>query len=146
MRDKFRSNIWLAGPAALIVALIYVFQGLHADVVPQTAPVDLFKLIPYLLVIILALWGVHVVAVLALGIVANAVLGFVYGSFDWVGWMSSIGAGISGMGELIIVTLLSGGMMEMIRSAGGFDYIIGALSRRIRGRRGAARFIPHRIP
>ena len=137
MRDKFRSNIWLAGPAALIVALIYVFQGLHADVVPQTAPVDLFKLIPYLLVIILALWGVHVVAVLALGIVANAVLGFVYGSFDWVGWMSSIGAGISGMGELIIVTLLSGGMMEMIRSAGGFDYIISALSRRIRGRRGA---------
>ncbi len=137
MKDKFKANIWIAAPAAILTAVIYTAQGFSVAASPDAGPVDLFKLIPYLLVIILALWGVQVVAVLAVGILSNAVLGFVYGNFDWIGWMSSVGTGISGMGELIIVTLLSGGMMALIRQGGGFDFIIGALSRRIRGQRGA---------
>lgn len=137
MRDKFRANIWLVAPAALIAAVIYTVHGFSAGVVPVAGDVDVFKLIPYLLVIILALCGIHVVVVLLSGIVANAVIGFAYGSYCWVGWMESAGTGIGGMAELIIVTLLAGGMMELIRLGGGFDFIIHALSQRIKGKRGA---------
>ena len=74
---------------------------------------------------------------LSAGIVAATVLGFVTGSLDWVGWLGAVGTGISGMSDLIIVTLLAGGLLELIRSGGGLDLIISGLSRGIRGKKGA---------
>ena len=81
--------------------------------------------------------GVNVVTVLLVGIVANAVIGFSYGACSWVGWLASIGSGIGSMGELIIVTMLAGGMLEVIRHNGGLDFIISGLTRHISGKRGA---------
>ena len=95
------------------------------------------KPVPYLLVIGLALFGMNVVTVLVIGTVVNAVIGFATGSYGWVGWMASIGSGIAGMGELIIVTLLAGGLLALIRYNGGMDFIIERLTRRISGKRGA---------
>ncbi|MBR1894186.1 MAG: Na+/H+ antiporter NhaC family protein, partial [Bacteroidales bacterium] len=85
-----------------------------------------------------ALAGVNVVTVLALGIGVNGVIGWVTGAFDFVGWMASIGSGIGSMGELIIVSLLSGGMLEIIRYNGGLQFIIDGLTRRITGPRAAS--------
>ena len=81
--------------------------------------------------------GVNVVAVLALGITANAVIGAAQGSLSWSGWLGAIGDGIGSMGELIIVTMLAGGMLELIRHNGGLDFLTGLLTKRIRGKRGA---------
>ena len=137
MSDKFKVNFRIVGPAALLVALLYIFLGRSVSVIPSAGAVDFVLLIPYILVIIMALSGVDVMAVLAIGIGVNAVIGFAQGSLDWSGWLESIGSGISGMGDLIIVTMLAGGMLEIIRSNGGLDFIVSAMTRRIRGKRGA---------
>ena len=137
MSDKFKVNFRIVGPAAVVVTLLYIFLGKSVSVVPEAGAVDLVLLIPYILVIILAITGVDVSAVLAIGIAVNAVIGFAQGSLDWSGWLEGIGSGISGMGDLIIVTMLAGGMLEVIRENGGLDFIVKGMTRHIRGKRGA---------
>lgn len=137
MRDKFRVNVRIVLPAALVVAAVYVAIGFSSGTEVSAGEVNGVKLIPYLAVIGLALAGVNVVTVLLIGILMNAVIGFAYGSFSWVGWLASTGAGIGSMGELIIVTMLAGGMLEVIRYNGGLDFIISGLTRHISGKRGA---------
>ena len=137
MRDKFRANIIVAAPAAIVVTIIYVVMGFSVEASPQVGAVQWWGVIPYLLVIVMALAGVNVVTVLACGIIVNGVIGWVTGAYDWVGWMASIGSGIGAMGELIIVSLLAGGMLEVIRYNGGLSFIINGLTRRINGPKGA---------
>ena len=138
MRDKFRVNLWIAAPAAILVTALYVVLGLSVQAAPSAAPVQWLGLVPYLLVIGLALAGMNVITVLALGIGVNGIIGWCTGAYDFVGWMASIGGGIGSMGELIIVSLLAGGMLEIIRYNGGLQFIIDGLTRRIAGRRPAA--------
>ena len=138
MRDKFRTNIWIAAPAALIVAVVYVLMGLNVEASPVAGQVNWLGLVPYLLVIGLALAGVNVVTVLVIGTVVNGIIGWSTGAYDFVGWMTSIGGGIGSMGELIIVSLLAGGMLELVRYNGGMDFIINGLTRHIAGKRAAS--------
>ena len=137
MRDKFRANLWIAAPAAIVVTVVYVVMGLSVEAAPETGAVNWIGILPYLLVIGLALAGMNVVTVLAIGIVVNGIIGWSSGAYDFVGWMLSIGNGIGSMGELIIVSLLAGGMLELIRYNGGMAYIIDGLTRRIGGKRAA---------
>ena len=137
MRDKFKVNLRIVSPAAIIVTVLYIFLGKAVSVVPTSGSVDLLLLLPYILVIILAISGADVSAVLTIGICFNAILGFSQGSLDWSGWLESLGSGISGMGDLIIVTMLAGGMLEIIRTNGGFDFIVSRMTKRISGKRGA---------
>lgn len=137
MKDKFKTNIMIVGPAALIVCAIYVFLGSSVDITTQQQPVDVVLIIPYILIIVLALAGLNVSVVLTTGLAAAAVIGFCKGSLDWTGLMVSMGEGIGGMSDLIIVTLLAGGMLEVIRSNGGLDFITRGLTKGIRGKRGA---------
>lgn len=137
MKDKFKANIRIVWPAALLVSIIYIILGSTVSAAPEHGHIEWLLLIPYLLVIGLALSGVHVLTVLCAGLVANAVLGFSLNAFTWSVFLGSIGAGIRDMGDLIIVTLLAGGMLEMIRLGGGIDYIVRLMTRRIKGKRGA---------
>lgn len=137
MSDKFKANIKIVFPAALIACAIYFFQGLSVEFTAQTEPVQWLKLLPYLMVIVLAVSGVNVLNVLVIGLALNAVIGFCSGDFVWDSFLSAMGDGIGGMGELIIVTMLAGGMLELIKHNGGIDYIVQGLTRRISGRRGA---------
>ena len=118
MADKFKMNIRIAGPAALIVAVLYIFMGKSGAAIPASAPIDWVLLIPYILVIVLAVSGIDVSVVLTIGLVVNAVIGFAGGGLTWSGYLESIGSGISGMGDLIIVTVLAGGMLELIKENG----------------------------
>lgn len=137
MKDKFKVNVAIAAPAAIIVTAIYVLIGSGTEFDGQPESIDWLKLVPYIMVIWLALAGMNVVSVLAIGIAANAVIGFSCGDFGWTGLLVSMGKGIGGMGELIIVTMLAGGMLEMIRVNGGIDFIVSSLTRKIKGKRGA---------
>ena len=137
MKDKFKANILIAAPAALIVLLIYIILGNELGATVERGTIEWIRLVPYLLVIGMAVSGINVLAVLATGIVVNAAIGFWQGSLDWAGWLCSIGKGIGNMGDLIIVTMLAGGMLEVIRSNGGIDFIIGGLTKKIKGKRGA---------
>lgn len=137
MRDKFRANIAIALPAALLVFGYYVFYGSQVTVVHEAGPVAWAKVIPYLVVLGTAIAGINVTLVLLLGLLSTGIIGIWYGSFDVFGWFSSMGTGITGMGELIIITLMAGGMLELIRFNGGVTYIIQALTQRVKSKRGA---------
>ena len=136
MSDKFKANIWIAGPAALIVTAIYIFIGFNLNISPEIGQIDPIKLIPYLSVIILAICGMNVLVVLTTGLVLCAIIGFTDG-LTWIAFLGSVGEGIAGMADLIIVTMLSGGMLELIRHNGGIEFIIKGLTKGIKGKRGA---------
>jgi len=138
MKDKFRVNMWIAAPAALVVTVLYVVLGRGVTASPDVLGNGWYLMLPYLLVIVLSLLGMNVVTVLATGIAVNGIIGWATGAYDFVGWLSAIGSGIGGMGELIIVSLIAGGLLELIRYNGGLDFIIDRLTRRISGPRGAS--------
>ena len=137
MNDKFKANIYLAAPAALIALVIYVILGRSIEAPTDVALLEWYKVIPYVAVLLLAVCGVNVLAVLLIGIILAGGIGLMDGAFGFSGWMGAMGDGIMGMSELIIVTLLAGGMLALIRHNGGIDYLIRVLTRRINGRRGA---------
>ena len=137
MNDKFKANIWLAAPAALIVLIIYIIIGQGVETPSAIPTIEWYKVVPYMAVLIPALAGLNVLVVLLIGIILAGVIGILCGSFDMLGWMDAMGKGIMGMSELIIVTLLAGGMLAIIRHNGGIDYLIQALTMRIKGQRGA---------
>ena len=137
MRDKFRANFLIVLPAALLVLAWYIYRGLDISIVNETQQVEWIKVIPYIIVLLTAFFGLNVTIVLLLGILSTSIVGIATGSITFFDWFSSMGTGISSMGELIIVTLLAGGMLELIRFNGGVDYILQTLTRRINGKRGA---------
>jgi Na+/H+ antiporter NhaC len=136
LRDKFRVNVRIVAPAALIMLCIYLFTATDIAA-PTPERIEGIKIIPYLLVLITAIAGLNVMKVLILGIVAAGVIGIATNSFGALEWCSCMGQGINGMGELIIITMLAGGLLELIRVNGGIDYLINLLTRHISGRRGA---------
>lgn len=138
MRDKFRANVKVVLPAALLALACYVLLGWNMQSPPMgDAPIEWMKVFPYLLVLVTALAGVHVMAVLTLGLLATGAVGVGMGYLPLMGWFRAMGSGMTGMGELIIVTLLAGGVLALIRYNGGIAYIIGKITAHIRGRRGA---------
>lgn len=124
MRDKFRVNFMIALPAALIVFSYYIFRGMDIMTTPQIQSVEWVKVTPYLVVLGTAIAGMNVTLVLILGIAATGIIGILTGSINFFDWFGSLGTGITGMGDLIIITLMAGGMLELIRFNGGVDYII----------------------
>ncbi len=137
MSGKFKANIKIAAPAAMLVTLLYIYKGLDFNYISSVGEINFILLVPYLLVIIMAVAGVNVICVLATGILCNAAIGFGSGNLGWTGWLGEVGSGIAGMGDLIIVTMLAGGMLEMIKYGGGLDYLITKMTKRISGKRGA---------
>lgn len=137
MRDKFRVNSLIALPAALLVFVYYIIYGSHIEVVQDIPHVEWVKVIPYLIVLGTAVAGVNVLLVLLLGLVSTGIVGLAYGTFDVFDWFGAMGKGMTGMGELIIVTLMAGGMLELIRFNGGVDYVLHRLTERVKGKRGA---------
>ena len=137
MNDKFKVNIRIALPIAILTGLLYVLIGSGVGSGYETGPIEWIKVLPYLVVLITAICGVNVMMVLIAGIILSGIVGLLTGGFDIWGWNASMGLGITNMGELIIVTLLAGGMLEMIRYNGGIDWIILKLTSRIRSTKGA---------
>ena len=137
MKDKFKVNFRIVMPAALIVCIIYIILGQSIVFSPVIEKIQWLLLIPYVSVIGLALLGINVISVLCIGISLNAILGFILNLFSWSKFLGTIGSGISGMGDLIIVTLLAGGMLELIRVGGGLDFIVRKMTQHIKGKRGA---------
>lgn len=139
MADKFRANIRIVVPAALITLAVYIALGSNIDIpAPDlTATPDYLLVIPYLLIIALALAGINVTVVLALGIVAASVIGLTYTGIGLLQQFRLMGDGIDSMGQLIIITLLAAGMLGLIKSMGGITFMLQRLTRHISGSRGA---------
>lgn len=137
LSDKFRVNIYIVAPAALIILVIYLLMGQDTSAPQQIPPVEWIKVMPYLVVLITAILGMNVMAVLTTGILLTGIIGIFTGGFDLFGWFGAMGKGILSMGELIIVTMMAAGILELIRQQGGIDFIIQQLTRRVTSKRGA---------
>lgn len=134
MRDKFRTNLSIVLPAAILSLALYLFLDFDCNPIVETSQAMWYQAIPYLLVIICALCGINVLVVLLLGIISAVIIG---GNMDIISLSIAADNGIKSMCELIIITLLAGGLMNTIRQGGGFDVLTHAITRHINGKRGA---------
>ncbi len=137
MSDKFRTNVRIALPAALVVVVLYVLTGMQMNGQSETHSVDWLLVAPYLLVLVTAVCGMNVMNVLTLGIISTCIVGIAHGDYHFFQWFSAMGDGIMGMSELIIVTLMAAGMVGVIRHLGGIDFLLQRFTKNISNRRGA---------
>ena len=137
LSDKFRVNSFIVVPAALFILVVYIIMGTGIESPQHIAEVSAIRVIPYLAVLVTAILGMNVMAVLSLGIILTGIIGIVDGSYDVFTWMGAMGEGITSMGELIIITMMAGGLLEIIKYNGGIDFIIKGLTRHVKDKRGA---------
>ena len=138
MKDKFRTNLLIVLPAALLSLGLYIFLGLSGEEFAEaTNLTEWYKIIPYLLVLVCAIAGVEVLVVLVMGILATVLIGIFSNAATGVELCEQAGKGVLSMGELIIVTLMAGGLMNMVKHSGGFEFITRLITRSVSGRRGA---------
>lgn len=143
MSDKFKVNSLIVVPAAIVVLIIYAMMGTNLHAPSHVVPVEFWKVIPYIMVLITAIAGKNVMAVLTMGTILCGMIGIlshslgVEQSYDFFGWFSAMGSGIIGMGELVIIAMMAGGMLEIIRENGGINYIIDKITAHVNGKRGA---------
>ena len=138
MRDKFLTNIRIVVPAVMITVIIYLCagQGTFSDTAPAATLKNYLSAAPYIVILILAIAGVNVMALLFAGTVIACVIGLSLGSFDFWGALDLCGKGALGMSETLIVAMLVGGMLSIIRHNGGIDYILEKISHRISSPKG----------
>ena len=137
MHEKFKANIKIALPAALVSMIIYVVMGFGSEASHTVQSPDFIRVLPYLVVLVLAVCGINVIIVLAIGIALCTLLAMGIDGTAFTSIMQSVDGGVKGMSELIIVTLLAGGLMELIRINGGIDVVMDAIKRSVKKRRGA---------
>ena len=137
LSDKFRVNAFIVAPAALVILIVYIFMGSGVQSPSNVPDVAFVKVVPYLIVLITAIFGMNVMAVLTLGLVLTGAIGLIDGSYDIYSWFKAMGDGILGMGELIIITMMAGGLLEIIRENGGIDFIIKRMTAHVSSKRGA---------
>ena len=138
MSDKFRVNSLIVVPAALIVLIAYAVMGFGLQAPTKIPDVEYVKVLPYLVVLVTAIAGMNVMAVLTVGTLLCGVIGMICaGGYDLFGWFAAMGSGIIGMGELVIIAMMAGGMLEIIRENGGINYIISKITAHVSGKRGA---------
>lgn len=136
MDEKFKANLWIALPAAIITLAAYIFISPSINQVIAIGDVDYWLILPYIVVIVTAIMGLDVTIVLVLGILSTITIALFHNHeiMDLAGYM---GEGIDSMGNLIIVTLLAAGMLGLIKAAGGINYILQRLTARVSGVKGA---------
>ena len=143
MSDKFKVNSMIVVPAAVLVLIAYSVMGVGLQAPTHINEVEYLKVLPYLTVLVTAIAGMNVMAVLTLGTLLCGAIGIgshllgASGSHDLFGWFSAMGNGIIGMGELIIIAMMAGGMLEIIRENGGIDFIINKITAHVNSKRGA---------
>ena len=137
LSDKFRVNLYITIPPALLILLLYIFIGADIHSPSEIAQVEYIKVTPYLMVLLTAILGMNVMAVLTIGLLLTGLIGMLCGSYDLFGWLGSMGTGITNMGELIIITMMAGGLLEIIKVNGGIDFIIEKMTAHVSSKRGA---------
>ncbi|MDU3794034.1 MAG: Na+/H+ antiporter NhaC family protein [Staphylococcus epidermidis] len=138
MSDKFKVNFKIVLPGAIITIIILFFltNGISIDHT-KNYDYNLIKVIPYLLVLILALVGINVIIVLIGGTVLAGIIGLIDGSFGWNGLLNAISKGIIGMEDIAIIALLLGGLVGIIQHNGGIDWLLNFVRSKVKSKRGA---------
>lgn len=130
MKDKFKQNILIAGPVAIITICILLYQGFSINVTDNLEvfyDVQVIKIIPYILVLALAILGLNVFVVLFIGIISAGILGVYYGDFNLLEFAKLSYEGFTSMTEIFLLSLLTGGLAALVTKAGGIQFLITAI-------------------
>lgn len=133
--DKFLVNSYTTIPVAIAVMVMYFFIGTGTQAPAVIPDIDYVKILPYIIVIVCALCGMNVFVVLTFSIISTGLIGIGYGVYDLFGWCQSMGKGITGMGELVIVAVLAGGLLKVMTENGALEYLISIMTKKIRSKR-----------
>ena len=138
MRDKFRINLFIAAPAA-IITIILLFMFGRPDVVPEAMSYDfnIVKVLPYVFVLVMALIGINVFVVLASGVLLSGIIGFAYGDFTLLTFGQQVYNGFTNMTEIFILSMLTGGMAQMVTKQGGIQWVIEKIQTMVVGTKSA---------
>lgn len=138
MKDKFRINIFIAAPAAIITIILLLILG-RPEVTPsiQTYDYNIIKVLPYLFVLILSLIGINVFVVLTGGIILSGAIGLFYGELTVITFSQEIFNGFSGMIDIFLLSMFTGGLAHMITKAGGIEFLLQKIKRRIKSKTSA---------
>ena len=125
MKDKFKVNFWIVLPGAIltIIVLFFLTNGISIDH-SKSYDYNLIKVIPYVLVLVLALVGVNVIIVLIGGTLLSGAIGLFDGSFGWKGLLNAVSEGIIGMEDIAIIAVLIGGLVGIIQHNGGIEWLL----------------------
>ena len=137
MKDKFWANIWIVLPAAIITVVLYLLLFQTEIAASEEYTIHIWRVLPYIFVLISAIAGLHVVIVLSSGILVAGSIGFIQESFNIWEFVQAVSNGIGQMTELIVICLLIGGIAELIRYNGGIEYLLNAIRKKIDSQKGA---------
>ena len=138
LKDKFRTNFWIAFPAAIVtIVLLVIFGRPETAKAIEASGYDIVKVLPYLLVLVLALIGVNVFLVLTIGIFSAGIIGMAYGDLTFLSFAGEIWAGFQGMIEVFLLSMFIGGTAEMAKHYGGLNWLIEKMSGMIKGKKSA---------
>lgn len=138
MRDKFKVNFSIVLPAAIVtIILLTVMTRGYVSTSSETYGFEIVKVLPYLFVLIGALLGINVFYLLGGGVIFAGTVGILTGSIDLFGIISAISDGMSGMFELCMISVVVGGMVELIKFNGGIDFVLNFIQSRIKNKKGA---------
>lgn len=137
MSDKFRTNFRIVLPAAVVTTGLYIWLGASGTVAVEQGTFNAWRVLPYMAVLLAAVVGTNVLMVLLLGILLSGVVGLSEGVYTLSSWLSAVASGINDMGELILISMMAGGLLAVVRTGGGITYLVRLLTRRVHSRRGA---------
>ncbi|MED4044976.1 Na+/H+ antiporter NhaC family protein [Priestia aryabhattai] len=136
MSDKLKVNFFIVLPAAIVTVILLLVMTLGNTSSVEIKDFSWFKILPYVGVLVAAIFGANVLSILTGGIVLAGVIGLADGSYTLSSLAKTVTEGIGGMSELIILSLLIGGMVELIRYNGGIQFLLNLLTRRIQTKKG----------
>lgn len=138
MGDKFKVNIFIAAPAAIVTIILLLIFGTPESVpVMQSYDFNIIKVLPYIFVLVLALVGLNVFAVLTCGIFLSGVIGLLYGDLTLLTFPQQIFNGFANMTDIFFLSMLIGGLALMVTKAGGIQFLLDKIRKMIKGRKSA---------
>jgi len=140
LKDKFKINLFIAFPAAVLTILVFFYLGLNSDIVAIAIEKNDFSwiaIVPYVLVIILAVAGINVFSTLIIGTILAGIIGYVGGSFTIIEFTQKIYEGFTSMTDIFLLSMLTGGLAAMVDKAGGITYLLVQIKKLIKSKKSA---------
>ncbi|MDP3681466.1 MAG: Na+/H+ antiporter NhaC family protein [Flavobacterium sp.] len=140
LKDKFKINLFIAFPAAILTIMVFFYLGLNSDIVTVAIAKNDFSwiaIVPYILVIVLAVVGVNVFSTLLIGTLLAGIIGYFSGSFTLMEFTQKIYEGFTSMTDIFLLSMLTGGLAAMVDKAGGITYLLVQIKKRIKSKKSA---------
>lgn len=137
MKDKFKANLIMVLPAFIITTVALAFWPIDAASIDTTGAINLVNLIPYVLIIALSLFGMHVIPAMGISIITGVIIGIVHGDFTFVESFGKVHEGMTWMQDMAIIAVFVGGVIAMMKYLGGIDWLLNNLAKNTKSRRGA---------